>query len=291
MKIIIPIEASDRYNSSFQKEESLERFSKWFWKKWREKWFATERRRENIIGVMSGPLVWPFWKGPRQKVEKSRKIRSGEWQLFYYDRLGSPRSQVFDDKEKLVGPRSRRAWKIRGALLFSMTECYCPTVISWGGNISRTRRNMAVKRREKRINIYPRYRKIKFEKFDTILFSIENKYMLFFTFPDNNVIIIFDPWRFSAVIADVFLPNDVNAARLTRIRDITLDLHRISARAPSMQNACTLASVKLHGASITLPPLGEGTSAYNARRGRGTRDRHENPYFGISWMADPAQLA
>lgn len=106
--------------------------------------------------------------------------------------------------------------------------------------------------------------------------------MLFFTFPDNNIIIIFDPWRFSAVIADVFLPNDVNAARLTRIRDITLDLHRISARAPSMQNACTLASVKLHGPSITLPPLGEGTSAYNARRGRGTRDRHENPYFGIS---------
>lgn len=183
MKIIIPIEASDRYNSSFQKEESLERFSKWFWKEWREKWFATERRRENIIGVMSGPLVWPFWKGPRQKVEKSRKIRSGEWQLFYYDRLGSPRSQVFDDKEKLVGPRSRRAWKIRGALVFSMTECYYPTVISWGGNISRTRRNMAVKRREKIINIYPRYRKIKFEKFDTILFSIEKQIYVIFYIP------------------------------------------------------------------------------------------------------------
>lgn len=120
-----------------------------------------------------------------------------------------------------------------------MTECYCPTVISWGGNISRTRRNMAVKRREKIINIHPRYRKIKFEKFDTILFSIENKYILFFTFPDNNIIIIFDPWRFSAVIADVFLPNDVNAARLTANT-------RHYARSPSYFSPCTEYAKRVH---------------------------------------------
>lgn len=70
----------------------------------------------------------------------------------------------------------------------------------------------------------------------------------------NNIITIFDPKYleitiFGRGLIDVLLPNDVNAARSTR----HYDLCRISARAPSMQNACTLASVKLHGASITLP--------------------------------------
>lgn len=93
---------------------------------------------------MSGLSLFSKGSG-RQKVEKWRKIRSRRVATFLLRPACSPRSQVFDDKEKAgCWPIATRVENSRVPI--EGGRGYCPTVISsQEGNISRTGRNTGEK--------------------------------------------------------------------------------------------------------------------------------------------------
>lgn len=215
---------------------------------------------------MSGLSLFSKGSG-RQKVEKWRKIRSRRVATFLSRPACSPRSQVSDDKEKnwLLADRDTRGKfegsSIEGGSVIAARPSYPPRE-----EISRELSKHWCKwssfnpSSEPIINIYPRYRKIKFILKRTIKNKEKDrceteKYVIPFLHPllsdnsNNIVIMIFHPkgthYRFDQISRRI--PSSNHVSRNTR--------HY--ARSPLVfqytpeyaKRACTLASVKLHGAS------------------------------------------
>lgn len=213
---------------------------------------------------MSGLSLFSKGSG-RQKVEKWRKIRSRRVATFLSRPACSPRSQVSDDKEKnwLLADRDTRGKfegsSIEGGSVIAARPSYPPREEIYVENCRNTGASGALLIPEPITNIYPRYRKIKFILKRTIKNKEKDrceteKYVIPFLHPllsdnSNNIVMIFHlkgtHYRFDQISRRI--PSSNHVSRNTR--------HY--ARSPLVfqytpeyaKRACTLASVKLHGAS------------------------------------------